>query len=629
MSKIMERYRLAVNEARLLAEFPAFFQSFDEMLTELVQNAYRSGSTSIQIALNYDTRELTVEDDGPGVADPAQLLTAGQSSWSEAVVDPAGLGFFALLGLVQEVAITSRTADQAWQATVTDTCFDGSAIHPVVIPSNGHTGLRLHAQLKESVKLPVALHYPEDSRTFTMPSFRQFYPVTVTLTTVREGATATRVLPAPSLDGPALDTPVGRVVRSLHTDSRPAVHWIWEHRQLTHTNSIGDLIEAISAHPDGAFVVAGLRTTDLWVIIDTATQHIRPKLPDRREVIKDAGYHATIDALARALVEAAQVDSIRTQLATLDLPDVIPNFNAVSDRLAALDWPAFFRWQPEALLTLAGYHACSYTNYREVDIYYVDDEGWDCSSAQHTVWARQALPVARQALADALCQEGLWAYVSPHPDPITVRFVHYQGLDDPPFVFGFADAIVVERAGQPIGTLTRWLHDGEDLMWDSCMEGLVFDGHAPDHTPVAVWTRPPRSIITAWHHRDLADEMSAVKLAIYHEDSSAFWDYLVDNGSDEIDDGKIAETVIDALVMAFAADDAYDQQRWRSLQSVGAQWDVVTIAFRELSRVATQSQTQYPELATLVEPLLILARQAEKTPWAIDAFKPALAEDSE
>ncbi|NMP23899.1 hypothetical protein [Sulfobacillus harzensis] len=37
----MSTYQLAVNERRLLAEFPAFFHSFEEMLTELTQNVSR------------------------------------------------------------------------------------------------------------------------------------------------------------------------------------------------------------------------------------------------------------------------------------------------------------------------------------------------------------------------------------------------------------------------------------------------------------------------------------------------------------------------------------------------------------------------------------------------------------
>ncbi len=60
----MSMYQLAVKERRLLAEFPAFFQSFEKMLTELTQNVYRAGGSHMTIILNYDTRELIVQDDG-------------------------------------------------------------------------------------------------------------------------------------------------------------------------------------------------------------------------------------------------------------------------------------------------------------------------------------------------------------------------------------------------------------------------------------------------------------------------------------------------------------------------------------------------------------------------------------
>ena len=46
----MSMYQLAVNERWVLAEFPAFSQSFEEMLTELTQNVYRAGGSHMILA---------------------------------------------------------------------------------------------------------------------------------------------------------------------------------------------------------------------------------------------------------------------------------------------------------------------------------------------------------------------------------------------------------------------------------------------------------------------------------------------------------------------------------------------------------------------------------------------------
>lgn len=69
---------------RLLAELPRFFGSFEAALGELFQNAYRSGATQVRVTYVAETRTLSLIDNGPGLADPQVLLTAGETGWSEA-----------------------------------------------------------------------------------------------------------------------------------------------------------------------------------------------------------------------------------------------------------------------------------------------------------------------------------------------------------------------------------------------------------------------------------------------------------------------------------------------------------------------------------------------------------------
>lgn len=172
------------------------------------------------------------------------------------------------------------------------------------------------------------------------------------------------------------------------------------------------------------------------------------------------------------------MEALRAQLAALDLPDVIPNVTEVEAQLATVDRPQFFGWSPEALLRLAGYHACTYTDFDSLSLYYIEDDEWQANRTPKTVWSRTALAVPTVAIADALCQEGIWAYAPEtfvENDTVQVRFVNYRGISQEGFVMGFADAIVIERQGQPIGTLARWISDGADAV----AKGLRFDGEAP------------------------------------------------------------------------------------------------------------------------------------------------------
>ena len=619
----MSTFQLAVNERRLLAEFPAFFHSFTEMLTELTQNVYRAGGTRMAVTINYDTHEILVSDDGPGVTDPAKLFTAGESGWDDNVVAPAGLGFFALLGMAEEVVITSHTKEGSWTATVTEACFEGEPIETEAVEPDRATGLFVYAKLKETVSAPISLRIEElPSQYQTSPGFRQFYPIDVELTTVKDGVAQQRLLPQPTVSGPAIDTTVGRIIRhGQHSPGLPTeVNWVWEHRLLTNTKSGRELMRALKAQPDGAFVADGLRGTDIWVWIDTATQAIRPKLPDRREVIDDAGYHATLTELAKEIVKAARVDAIRAQLSALDLPDVITDLADVGEALAALALPDFFDWPASTLLELAGYHVCTYVDYHHFNLYYIENDGWDRERYVKQVWARTALPVANDAIADVLCQEGIWAYEATNADAVQVRFVNYRGIDNAPFVLGFADAIVVERNGQTIGTLTRWLSDG-----DGIMTGLAFDGTTPENLPVCVWTREPRSVITDLHHAVPDDEMNALKMAMYTFDSGLFWDYIIPDTDEDIDEGAIATAVIEELVAAFAVDAMYEEKRWHAVNDLSEKRYKLQSAIRAMSRLVKASLEEHPELEALLEPTMALAQQWEDAPWDVQAFEPEIA----
>ena len=103
-----------------------------ETLNELFQNARRAGAARIDVRIADG--EVTVRDDGGGIADPAALLAFGQTEWSADTTrreDPAGIGVYALARCPQ-VTIRSRRrpagdepAAPGWQVRLTPAHFLG------------------------------------------------------------------------------------------------------------------------------------------------------------------------------------------------------------------------------------------------------------------------------------------------------------------------------------------------------------------------------------------------------------------------------------------------------------------------------------------------------------------------
>ncbi len=111
-----------------------FNASVADAATELIQNSRRSGATRLDVAT--DATEggtvVTVTDDGFGIADPAVLLSFGESGWDAATArreDPAGMGVYALSK--RGCAISSRPATAGiapipgWRVELTPDCFLG------------------------------------------------------------------------------------------------------------------------------------------------------------------------------------------------------------------------------------------------------------------------------------------------------------------------------------------------------------------------------------------------------------------------------------------------------------------------------------------------------------------------
>ena len=100
-----------------------FNNSVGDVLTELLQNARRAGATRVDIDRFdlADRQVLVVRDDGSGIADPAKLVTLGDSGWDSEIAhreDPAGMGVFSLAGHRVEIRSFSPAARKGWCVTI-------------------------------------------------------------------------------------------------------------------------------------------------------------------------------------------------------------------------------------------------------------------------------------------------------------------------------------------------------------------------------------------------------------------------------------------------------------------------------------------------------------------------------
>ena len=100
----------------------------------LIQNARRSGATRLDVATEATEggTVVTVTDDGFGIADPAVLLSFGESGWDAATAkreDPAGMGVYALSKRGCVISSRPATAGIApmpgWRVELTPECFLG------------------------------------------------------------------------------------------------------------------------------------------------------------------------------------------------------------------------------------------------------------------------------------------------------------------------------------------------------------------------------------------------------------------------------------------------------------------------------------------------------------------------
>ena len=113
-----------------IAKVMQFFDgTLAQALHEILQNARRSGATSVAITRDLADGRITVSDDGRGIGDPRTLLAFGRSGWPKdlhGAEHPAGMGIFSLAR--RSPRIRSRVAGRAaWRVQLGKDHFVGRA----------------------------------------------------------------------------------------------------------------------------------------------------------------------------------------------------------------------------------------------------------------------------------------------------------------------------------------------------------------------------------------------------------------------------------------------------------------------------------------------------------------------
>ena len=144
-AKLPERIRASISPDAMRKVKRFFSADLGDIFLELFQNARRAGATRVDVRtvpnIAAGRTQVTVTDDGRGIADPATVLAFGESQWSEATTqseDPAGMGVYSFAQKGAEITSTPEKGP-AWKAVLTPEHFTGEKPAEVIRIARGHT----------------------------------------------------------------------------------------------------------------------------------------------------------------------------------------------------------------------------------------------------------------------------------------------------------------------------------------------------------------------------------------------------------------------------------------------------------------------------------------------------------
>lgn len=377
-----------VLDPRLIGELPRFFGGWAPMLRELLQNAYRAGATRVEVRLAEGGTSLTLTDDGRGLEHPGVLLAAGRTGWSQAVIEPAGLGAFSVLS--PELVRAASFASRGWRVRLEpERVLRGEAavVERAATADAAGSGLRVALELRQIRTQPALVA--------DLVRARGRYPFEVAL----NGEALPRPEPVGRIE---VRVPSGRAlwVEPHHSFATDHHGWgygaffasrdlaVWEHQVIEGSAFSEALTRAAnrSACPE---IAQAMRRGHVYFEIDPASG-VRPKLPDRNALIAGEALERAAGEIVEALAERA-LEVVRER--TRDWPERIEG-ELDADLELSRGWPACL--VPAALESL-GWKPCPTRDY--AGLHFFEGDGTECGLEEPVRWDRQAMPVRQEHVA--------------------------------------------------------------------------------------------------------------------------------------------------------------------------------------------------------------------------------------
>ncbi len=438
----------------ILKKAPRFFGSPKSILTELFQNSFRAGAKNVTITWNKETRVLQFKDDGCGCK-PEDLLVVGESGWGEdsPAVDPAGIGVFSILRpeYCEQVTYRSKdwgmvlSADNLERGQVDVYHFDeqaeGMAIEIV---------LTLKADFVNQVSVTLARgRYPMEVSWIETPK----EPIVVTpYELLARGRWETLKIKG-----------VGTLEIGRHNTVRNTQYAVWQHAVMESRAFEDALTKTARSHSK---LANGIFNHMNFVFTIDPISGIRPKLPDRNDLIGDAH----LDAACQKIVKAVMKHMLKPLRPDL-WPDQLGNFEfepkgANDEHLKspkqallmevpkkALIKKVIDEWTvPSLFLEHFGYKAIVWDMVDQYNVTTIQDDGyqieieWD--QAMHYVRNTPVMVVDSECVAQSLCSQGMYAYADPKA---TTEIVYKDLMSIENSLVAFAKEITVN------GTPVKWL----------------------------------------------------------------------------------------------------------------------------------------------------------------------------
>jgi hypothetical protein len=465
----------------ILKKAPRFFGSPQSILTELFQNSFRAGAKTVTVTWNKETRVLQFKDNGCGCK-PEDLIVVGESGWGEGspAVDPAGIGVFSILRPEYCEQVTYRSRD--WGMVLSAENLE-----------RGQVDVYHFDEQAEGMTIEIVLTLKADFvNQGAVALARGRYPMEVYW--VQTPKTPEIVKPYELLNRGHWSTikvkGVGTLEIGKHYGVFDTQYVVWQHAVMKSEAFEKGLHKAAQAHSklaDGVF-----RNINIVFTVDPISG-VRPKLPDRNDLIGDVH----LDTACQKIVKAVMKHLLKPLRPNL-WPNRVGNYDfeprGVNDEHMKSPRQAILMEVPknamiakllpdawglsQLVMEHYGYKAIVWSQMQNYNVSTVQNDGyqieieWD--QFMHLVRNVPVMAIDSDIVAESLCNQGIYAYVDEKSD----TKIEYMDLAiTPNHLVAFAKEIKVN------GTPVSWLlYDSEPRM--SC-------SGAWDEDPIFVTTLSP------------------------------------------------------------------------------------------------------------------------------------------